>query len=138
MTEAPAHVQLSRAIGAEVCGPTVTDSSAADSILRLLESASEQGNDAKPQWLLRTTVASMHVHSERWEDAQHQAELAWGEDQSDTAIGGLLIRIHIHNDDKAAAQCTLDRVRARVPSHQLAANKGLAELQAHTDAVPGL
>lgn len=137
LAEAQAYTQLSRAIGAGRCGPTINDNTAADSIVRLLDSTPEQGQGAQPKWLLRTTAASMYVHIGRWKDAQHQAELAWLPERSDTAIGGLLIRILIHNGDKAAAQRTLDQVRARVPSYQIAPNEGLKALQAQIDAMPG-
>lgn len=136
LSEAQAYTQLSRAIGAGRCGPAIDDSAAADSIVRLLDSTSGQSDRAQPRWLLRTTVASMYMHAERWEDAQRQAEQAWIPGRSDTAIGGLLVRIHIHNGNKAAAQKTLNQMRAEVPSYQVAANQGLEALQAQIDATP--
>ena len=124
---------MSRAVGTGRCGPQVNDDVVADSINRLLDSLA-QSDASQAKWLMRGSLASMYMHADRWDDARRQAELAWQPAVADTAIGGMLVGIQLHQGDTDAAQRTLDQVRTRVKPYQQEAMKALADLQARIDA----
>lgn len=134
LSDAQALTQLSRAVGTGRCGPSVTDDVVADSISRLLDGL-PQSDWARGKYLMRGSLASMYIHADRWEDAQRQAELAWRPSVSDTAIGGMLIRIYLHNGNTEGAQRTLDQVRVRTHDYELEAVHHIGILQAQIDAV---
>ena len=133
LPDAQALTQLSRAVGTGRCGPQVNDDVVADSINRLLDSLA-QSDASQAKWLMRGSLASMYMHADRWDDARRQAELAWQPAVADTAIGGMLVGIQLHQGDTDAAQRTLDQVRTRVKPYQQEAMKALADLQARIDA----
>ena len=133
LPDAQAFTQLSHIVGTGRCGPQVNDDVVADSISRLLDGLA-QSDASQAKWLMRGSLASMYMRAERWDDALHQAELAWQPAVADTAIGGMLINMQLHQGDTDAAQRTLNQVRTRVKPYQKEAMKALADLQARIDA----
>lgn len=133
LPDAQALTQLSRAVGTGRCGPAVTDAVVADSISRLLDEL-PQPDWARGKYLMRGSLATMYMNAGRWEDAQRQAELAWRPAVSDTAIGGMLIGIYLHNGNIEAAQRTLDEVRTRVHDYERVAMQRIGILQTQIDA----
>lgn len=136
LADAQAYTLLTRVIDAGYCGAEVNPSSVADSISRLLDATPEQGDGARPKLLLRATAANLYSHAGSLEDARDHARIAWGQGRADTAIGGLLVELHMQLGDKAAAQATLDQVRGRVSARQRGALDAIGAVQARIDAMP--
>lgn len=136
LVELQAYTPLSLALGHGRCGNRITESVVADSIVRLLDGLTNQPNESQAKWLLRTTAADLYQRAERWEDAQRQAELAWIPDVSDSAIAGMLVRIHIHNGNKVDAQRVLNQARARVSKYEIVAAQAIRMDQQRIDAMP--
>ena len=134
LSDAQALVMMSKVVGAGICGASVTDVGVADSVVRLLDGL-PQADGARAKYLMRGSLADMYVYAGRWDDARRQAELAWQPAVADTAIGGMLVGIQLHQGDTAAAQRALDQVRTRVKPYQQEAMKGVDALQAQIDEV---
>jgi hypothetical protein len=135
LAEVQAFTPLSVAVGQGRCGDTLGGARVAEVIDSVLDALPGKVAHLQPNWLLRFTAADLYVRADEWRLAQEQAELAWIPDVSDTAIAGLLVRIHIQNGHKAAAQRVLDQARARVGSNELTANAAIRRDQALVDAM---
>ena len=113
----------------------LNDGVVADSLVGMLDRTNEQPATSRFKWQLRATAARMYVRAGRWQDAKAQARQAWIPGISDTAVGGMLVRILLHDGDKAGAQQTLDEVTAHVDASHRTASKEVLRLQSHINTL---
>jgi hypothetical protein len=135
LAEVQAFGPLSKALREKRCGPEITESLVADTIVEILKSATSQPDASKPKWLMRTAATELYMRASRWQDAQTQAELAW-QPNTDAAVGGLLIRAYVHNGRKMDAARILAEVDVRVDDYEIIATREVARLRALIDAMP--
>lgn len=124
--------QLLDMIDTKRCGDEITNERVAYAATKILATSPSQPETSKAKWMFRTMAATAYLRAGRWQQAQDQAEKAWGP-SSDPAVGGLLTRIYIHNGHKQKATETLAEVRSRVKSFENIGQNEMNELQAKID-----
>lgn len=132
LSDALSFRQLLDVISTNRCGAEITNMRIADAATKVLAASPAQSESSKAKWMLRTMAATANIRGGQWQQAQDQAEIAWGPG-ADPAVGGLLTRIYIHNGHKEKARKTLAEVRARVKSFENIGQREMDELQAKID-----
>ena len=133
--EVQAFRPLSTAVVQDQCGGQVDDATVAEGIVELLSSTGAQSESSRPKGILRMAAANHFLRANRLTEARQQSELAWQSSSAGHAAGLLIAAIQVREGNKQGAQQTLDRVRASVGSHEVAASRQLGEVQSAIDAL---
>jgi hypothetical protein len=112
--------------------PRITPKAIADSIVRTIDVAAAQPDDAEPKWRLRYDAATQYGRANLWPEALVQAKLAWRSNAA-PAVGGFLARAYSHNGMTEKAEMTYREAYARTQSYDKQDRMGLAELRTFLD-----
>lgn len=96
--------------------------------IRTIVDATPQPQSNTPVWRTRFIAATLYTRSGDLREAQRQAALSWDTNAADPAVGTLLARLQIENQDWAGARVTQAQLHARTPSWDRSGQKVLAEI----------
>ena len=136
LTDVLTYKPLAKVVLDGRCGSDITPLLVANSIVRIADNAVGQPDSSKPKWLLRALAAELYVRAERYEEATVQARLAWQPEISDTAIGGVLVKLQMQAGDKTGAARTLAQIAQRTPSYQHQARAEIEKTRAQIEQMP--
>ena len=78
-----------------------------------LSKADSQPDRAEPKWRLRHSLSLLLARQGRVEDAIAQSQLAWNQRSADTAVGSVLVQLHLAAGNREAANQVLQEIEAR-------------------------
>lgn len=82
-------------------------------IERALSKAESQPDRAEPKWRLRHSLSLLLARQGRVEEAIAQSQLAWNQRSADTAVGSVLVQLHLAAGNREAANQVLQEIEAR-------------------------
>lgn len=109
------------------CGRT-SAAAIADLFKEIIDRAPQQPETTTSKWTARFYLAQMMSRARRWDEAEHQAELAWN-NSFDMPAGGLLARLHMRQGHVAEAYSVYTALERRIPQHDQAGQNELAAIR---------
>ncbi len=114
------------------CAP-VSEAMIADTILRLVDAATAQPDDAGPKRQLRYAAAFVYARAGLWDQALPLAETTWKQ-AGDITTGALLVQIYANSQRRADAQRLLAELAQLVGPHDSNGQAQLKEARASLDS----
>lgn len=105
-------------------------------MLRTIVDAAPQPQTNTAVWRTRFIAATLYLRGGDRLEAERQASLTWNTNVADPAVGTLLARIQIDNNDIAAARITQAQLHARTPHWDQSGHIVLAKIDAILKQIP--
>lgn len=134
LTEVLAYRPLANIARDGRCGTSIAVTDVADHIDRVLDKLAGQPDASEPKWMARSIATQLFMAAEEWDRAEEQGRLAWQPGSTDTAIGGLLVRIYLRNGKVAEATRTLDEMRRQTRPYDRTSLRAIDIYQSEIDA----